>query len=119
MHYMKKLGAACLLAVAAMAMSGVGTAAAGQSVLCKVNETPCSAGNQYAAGTEIVLKAKSALKWVGYWEGFQVFKAECKEAEFKGKISNAGGSTQTAEVASPRSSSATATARSSPCSWQN
>ncbi len=99
MHHLKKLGFVCLMITAAVAVAGASSAAAEQSVFCKVNETPCSAGNRYANGTEFVLKSKGPLKWVGYFEGIQVRKVECQSAEFKGKIVNAGGSTETAEVA--------------------
>jgi hypothetical protein len=52
MKYLKILGLTVVAATALMAVMGVSSAAANQStVLCKVNQTPCAAVNQYPSGT--------------------------------------------------------------------
>ncbi|HEU5062516.1 MAG TPA: hypothetical protein VFT79_05105 [Solirubrobacterales bacterium] len=99
MNHLKKLGIACLLAVAAMAVGGAGSAAAAQSTFCKVNETPCKSGNHYPSGTEFVLKSTGPIKWVSSFEGEPTLQVTCESAEFKGKTSTTGGSAQTVEVA--------------------
>jgi hypothetical protein len=43
----KKLGFATVAAVAAMALTGVSSAMAGNTALCVVHEEPCAAGNTY------------------------------------------------------------------------
>ncbi len=58
MKLMKMLGLASVAAVAAMAIFGAGTASA---TLCKVNEKPCAAGNQYPVPTTIKGHAAKAI----------------------------------------------------------
>jgi hypothetical protein len=98
MDYLKKIGTAVLLAVAAMAIMGAGSAAAEQSVFCKVNETPCASGNQYPKGTEVVLKSKGAITWTTYVEKEKIKSFSCLGAEFKGETTATGGSTETVGV---------------------
>lgn len=52
------LGIAMVAAVAAMAFIGAGTASA---TLCKVNQTPCQAANQYPAHSTVLVSSKSVL----------------------------------------------------------
>jgi hypothetical protein len=61
MRLLKMLGLAMVAAAAVTAFLGAGTASA---VLCKVNQSPCSAGNQYPVPTTILVKS-SAVKLTG------------------------------------------------------
>lgn len=103
MRYLKRFALVCLLLAAVMAVAGVSTAAAEQSTFCKVDETPCSAGNHYPSGTEVVLRSKGTMKWVNEEEvegmPFFLFVAECKEAEFRGSTSTTGSGTSPVEIA--------------------
>jgi hypothetical protein len=56
MRLTKMLGLALVAAIAAMAFVGAGTASA---VLCKANEKPCSAGNQYPVPSEILVSSEA------------------------------------------------------------
>jgi hypothetical protein len=58
MKFMKMLGISMIAAVAAMAIIGAGTASA---TLCKVNQSPCQAANQYPTHTTIRGFAKVAI----------------------------------------------------------
>lgn len=98
MNYLKKMGIAAMLAVAAMAIVGAGNAAAEQSVFCKVNETPCASANQYPEGTEVLLTSKGSIKWVSEEGGEFSYQQECWGADFKGEITAAGGEAETVEV---------------------
>jgi hypothetical protein len=97
MNHMRKFVVGCAVAVLAFAFAGVGTAAAEQSTFCKANETPCASGNHYASGTEFVLKSKGAIKWATNAEGLK-YEVSCTGAEFKGKTTTTGGSSETVEV---------------------
>lgn len=58
MKYAKMLGLAVVAAMALMAFVGAGTASA---TLCKVNESPCAAGNQYPTHTTVKAHSSSAV----------------------------------------------------------
>jgi hypothetical protein len=58
MKLIKMFGLAVVAATALMAFAGVGTASA---TLCKVNEKPCAAGNQYPAHTTLLAVSTSAV----------------------------------------------------------
>lgn len=60
MRLIKILGLGVVTAIAAMALVGAGSASA-STVLCKNNELPCLAANQYASGTVFSAKATNAL----------------------------------------------------------
>jgi len=96
---MLRTGITLLICLGALAAVGAATAAAEQSTFCKASETPCKAGNHYPSGTEFVLKSKGAIKWIAESEGEQLYKVECTGAEFKGKTTTTGGSSQTVETA--------------------
>jgi hypothetical protein len=62
---------AVVAVVAAMALIGAGSASA--TTLCKVSETTCASGNQYASGTSIVGKASNS-------ELIGTFPVKCSES---------------------------------------
>lgn len=59
MKYVKMLSLVVCVCVGLMAVIGVGTAAAATSTLCKAVESPCSAANKWALGTEYDFSLKS------------------------------------------------------------
>ena len=55
MRLIKTIGLAAMLALTAMAFVGASSATATQSTtLCKINQLPCLAGNQYGVGTKFL-----------------------------------------------------------------
>jgi hypothetical protein len=98
MGYLKMLVLAGL-AVAVMAVVGVGTASA--TVLCKTNTTPC--GEKYPAGTE--LKASLASGTSGkFVSSTGELTYTCTGGAIGGKIEAAGGSTETVRASMPAAS---------------
>jgi hypothetical protein len=88
MRLLKMLGLAALVAVAAMAIAGAGTAfakgAGNDTVLCAANQHPCAAGNIKPAGQAISAqsantKLKLSIPFVGTKE------VACEESQVEGK----------------------------------
>lgn len=84
---------ALLLAALLAVLCGQGAASATE--LCKVNESPCPAGNMYPAGTEIhaQLEAGSTTLITAAFA-----TVECSEATFAGKTNNTGGAAETVQI---------------------
>jgi hypothetical protein len=55
------LGLGMVAAAAVMAFVGASSAMAASTTLCKVNELPCAAGNQYLSGQAFAAKSTNAL----------------------------------------------------------
>jgi len=72
MRLIKMFGLAMVAAVAAMAFLGAGTASA---TLCKINQSPCSAENQYPAHTTLITHSNKAILKSN---GFSGTTVECK-----------------------------------------
>lgn len=62
MKYIKVFGLALVAAFALTAFVGAGTASA---VLCKANESPCPAGNQYPLPTTVLISSPE-VTFVGF-----------------------------------------------------
>jgi hypothetical protein len=62
---MKMLGLAAVSVAAVMAFLGAGSASAAPTVLCKVAELPCAAGNRYPANTSITGESEGSAKLEG------------------------------------------------------
>jgi hypothetical protein len=82
MKLLKMLGLSMVVAVAASAFIGVGSASA---VLCKANESPCSAANQYPVPTEVTVaspatKLSNSLGFVTLCESKATLKHEGESA---------------------------------------
>ena len=91
MKYLKMLCLAAVVAVAAIALAGVGSASA--TVLCKTTTTPCN--SPYGNGTTIVasLTGSIFLEWPGEEEPFPW--TTCTQTKIKAGIKASGGATST------------------------
>jgi hypothetical protein len=97
MARLKMLGIAAM-ALAAIALASTATAAAaGGTTLCKANETPCSVGNHYAAGTEFVaLSGPMTLTRTWSWKSEKAIS--CNQSRITGQTISTGSSTTNVEA---------------------
>jgi hypothetical protein len=92
MKYLKMLGLAAVAAVVLMALAGAGSASA--TVLCHKAETPCSQKWSLGTETEFIIKPETKAKW---FSGINTLM-ECSSGDLKGKITNAGNSSETVKM---------------------
>lgn len=92
MKYVKMLGLAALAALALSALLGSGSASA--TVLCKTYVTPCPAGWDYPAGTEIHASSKAGTSVVLRDTSGNELNT-CTSSTIKGKTTNTGSATET------------------------
>lgn len=86
MKHVKVLGLCLVVALAAMAVMGVGTASA--TKLCSVNTAPCPAESTYGKGTSIKAQLVAGTKST-MASGFTT--VTCTESTMSGKTTSAGG----------------------------
>jgi len=91
MRHLKMLGLAAIAAVALVAVAGAGSASA--TALCSTTGDPCPAGQKWPVNTAFDFSAKEFALIFRDTGGEELDK--CTSATIKGKISNAGSSTET------------------------
>jgi hypothetical protein len=110
MKSLKTIGVAAVMAAAMLALVGASSASAATPNLCKANESTCSAGNTYPAGTAVVGKLESGKEAI--LTG--ALELKCKASEVKGIVNPGGTGEITGASWTSCSPSCTVTAESLP-----